>query len=164
MMPDFAAVLRLSHIFAAPRARVWEAWTKPELLSRWFGPKGCETILIEHDLRVGGAWRSRMEMDGAPPMYGKFVFREVDPPSRLVWVHGFADEQGNRVRAPFPGVWPMEMLTIVTFADDGGGTRVTLEFAPIESTPEERATFIANLGSMNDGWSDSFAQLEGLLR
>ena len=100
------AVFRISHVFKAPRAKVWAAWTQPDELARWFGPKGCDTTLIEYDLRPGGAWFARMDMQGAPPMYGRFIFREVDAPSRLQWVHGFSDDARNRNRAPFPGAAP----------------------------------------------------------
>ena len=158
------AVFRISHVFKAPRAKVWAAWTQPDELARWFGPKGCDTTLIEYDLRPGGAWFARMDMQGAPPMYGRFIFREVDAPSRLQWVHGFSDEAGNRIRAPFPGsAWPLEMLTTVTFADHAGGTQVTLTFEPLDASEDERDTFIANLDSMQGGWSGSFQQLDELL-
>ncbi len=158
------AVFRISHVFKAPRDRVWAAWTQPDLLARWFGPKGCETTMLDYDPRPGGAWFARMDMEGAPPMFGRFIFREVEAPNRLVWVHGFSDEAGNRIRAPFPGPpWPMEMLTTVTFADHAGGTWVTLDFTPLDASGEERDTFIANMEGMQAGWSGSFAQLEALL-
>ena len=149
--------------FAAPRARVWAAWTQPEHLARWFGPKGSEGSVLAFDLRPGGEWRGRMETPEGAAMFSKFVFREVSPPQRLVWVHGFADEGGNRIRAPFAALFPLELLTTVDFAEDGAGTRITLSWEPLDATAEEEAFFASMMASMEGGWGGSFDQLDELL-
>jgi len=153
----------ISRRFAAPRARLWAAWTDPAQLAAWFGPKGTESSILEFDLRPGGVWRGRMEAPDGSAMFSLFVFREIDPPSRLVWVHGFADEAGQRARAPFAAQFPLEMLTTVTFADDGDGTRVDLSWAPLDASAEEQAFFASMMGSMEGGWSGSFEQLDAYL-
>lgn len=164
-MTQQADRFQISRTFPAKRSRVWAAWTQPGQLAQWFGPPGSEASVLEYDLRPGGAWRGKMEVEGAPTMYSKFVFRDVEPEYTLSWVHGFADAEGNRIRAPFPGPpWPLEMLTVVTFEDDSEGTRVTLTFTPMNSSDEERATFSSNLDSMNGGWSWTFDALEEFLR
>ena len=149
----------ITRAFGASRARVWDAWTRPEALAQWFGPKGASSTLLTFDLRPGGEWRSQMEMPGGGAMYSKFVFREIEPLSRLVWVHGFADAAGNRIRAPFAEQFPLDILTSVLFADEGDGTRVELSWTPLDATPEEEAFFANMMASMNDGWSGSFDQL-----
>ena len=154
---------QISRVVAAPRARAWDAWTRPEALAQWFGPKGSKGAILAFDLRPGGEWRGRMEMEGGPPMYSKFVFREVEPLRRLVWVHGFADEQGNRTRAPFAALFPLEMLTEVLFADEGEGTRIDLSWTPLDASPEEEAFFASMMASMEGGWSGSFEQLDAFL-
>jgi uncharacterized protein YndB with AHSA1/START domain len=153
----------VTRLFDAPRARVWDAWTRPEALAKWFGPKGSSSTLLAFDLRPGGEWRGRMDMPDGSAMHSKFVFREIEPMSRLVWVHGFADAEGNRIRAPFVGQFPLEMLTSVLFADEGEGTRIDLSFAPLNATPEEEAFFASMMESMNGGWSGSFEQLDEFL-
>jgi len=154
----------ITRAFAAPRARVWDAWTRPEALAQWFGPKGTCGSILAFDLRPGGEWRGRMDMpDGGGTMYSKFVFREIEPMSRLVWVHGFADAEGNRIRAPFAEQFPLEMLTVVHFADEGEGTRVDVSWTPLDATPEEEAFFVSMMASMNGGWSGSFEQLDEFL-
>jgi len=154
----------ITRAFAAPRARVWDAWTRPEALAQWFGPKGTCGSILAFDLRPGGEWRGRMDMpDGGGTMYSKFVFREIEPMSRLVWVHGFADAEGNRIRAPFAEQFPLEMLTVVQFADEGEGTRVDVSWTPLDATPEEEAFFVSMMASMNGGWSGSFEQLDEFL-
>lgn len=153
----------ITRVFAAPRARLWEAWTRPEALAQWFGPKGSCGAILAFDLRPGGEWRGRMDAPNGSAMYSKFVFRAVEPMSRLVWVHGFADAEGNRIRAPFAERFPLEMLTTVLFADEGTGTRIDLSWAPLDATPEEEAFFASMMASMNGGWSGSFEQLDQFL-
>ena len=153
----------ITRTFKAPRTRVWNAWTTPEALAQWFGPKGSTGTILAFDLRPGGEWRGRMDAPDGSAIYSKFVFREVDPMSRLVWVHGFADEVGNRIRAPFAQLFPLEMLTIVLFADEGDGTRVDFSWTPLDATPEEEAFFTSMMTSMNGGWSGTFAQLDEFL-
>ena len=153
----------ITRAFAAPRTRVWDAWTRPEALARWFGPKGTSGTVLAFDLRPGGEWRGRMDMPDGGAMYSKFVFREIEPMSRLVWVHGFADAEVNRIRAPFAAQFPLEMLTRVLFADEGEGTRIELSWTPLDATPEEEAFFASMMESMNGGWSGSFEQLDAFL-
>jgi uncharacterized protein YndB with AHSA1/START domain len=80
--------IAMTRVFDAPRALVFEAWTKPELLKRWlYGPEEYPLVVCEIDLRVGGAlrfvWRSRDEKDAGMGMSG--VYREIAPPDRLVF-------------------------------------------------------------------------------
>lgn len=153
----------ISRHFKASVARVWAAWTDPTQLAAWFGPKGSQGEIIHFDLRPGGEWRGRMEALDGTVMFSKFVFRAIDPLHRLVWVHGFADAEGNRVRAPFAPLFPMEMLTTVVFVEQAGGTRVDLSWVPIDATPEEAAFFAGMMASMTGGWTGSFEQLDEFL-
>jgi uncharacterized protein YndB with AHSA1/START domain len=155
----------ITRAFAAPRARLWDAWTKPEALALWFGPKGSSSTILAFDLRPGGEWRGRMDMPDGGTLDSKFVFREIEPMSRLVWVHGFADAEGNRIRAPFAAHFPLEMLTTVLFTDEdeGDGTRIELSWTPLDATPQEQAFFATMMASMDQGWSGSFEQLDAFL-
>ena len=153
----------ISRTFNAPRSRVWHAWTTPEALAHWFGPKDSPGEILAFDLRPGGEWRGRMEAPDGSAMYSKFVFRDVEPMSRLVWVHGFADAEGNRIRAPFARQFPLEMLTTVLFADEGDGTRIDFSWTPLDATPEEEAFFASMTTSMQGGWSGSLDQLDEFL-
>lgn len=153
----------ITRTFNASRARVWSAWTRPEALAQWFGPKGTSGVILAFDLRPGGEWRGRMDAPDGSSVYSKFVFREVEPMSRLVWVHGFADADGNRIRAPFAPQFPLEMLATVLFADEGERTRIEFSWTPLDATPEEEAFFANMMASMNGGWSGSFEQLDEFL-
>ena len=154
----------ITRVFKAPRQKVWDAWTKPEQLARWFGPKGTTTTVKTHALRPGGVLHSCLTSPNGGTMWGKFVYREVAEPSRLVWVHSFSDEHGNVTRAPFfDGKWPLELLTVVTFEDDPAGTSLTLTWTPLNATEIERQTFAGNMASMNQGWGGSFEVLDSFL-
>jgi len=149
--------------FDAPVARLWSAWTDPAQLAIWFGPKGSTGQILAFDLRPGGEWRGRMEAPDGSAMFSKFVFQTIDPMHRLVWVHGFADADGNRVRAPFAPLFPLEMLTTVIFKEEAGGTRIDLSWEPIDATAEECAFFAEMMASMHGGWTGSFDQLDEFL-
>ena len=153
----------ITRIFAAPRQRVWDAWTRQEQYSQWFGPKGSSSDVKTFDMRPGGVLHSRMTSAEGQVMWARLDYREVTPPSKLVWVHGFPDADANRVRAPFPGEFPMEMLTTVIFEDEGEQTRVTLTWEPIEPTKAECETFEAMIPGMHGGWGGSFEQLDVFL-
>jgi len=159
MPPEF----RTERLFAAPRETVWDAWTIPDQLAQWMGPKGSTSESVTADIRTGGMHHWRMDMPGGGAMYGRADYREVTPPSRLVWVHGFADAEGNRVAMPFAENWPLTMLTIVTFAEEGEGTRVVLTWAPLDASAVEEQVFADNIPSMTGGWNGSFEQLDEFL-
>lgn len=154
----------ISRRFDAPRDKMWDAWTRPEQIQQWFGPKGWNNGLLAFDFRPGGEWRGQMETPDGSLMFSKFVFREIDPPSRLTWIHGFADEQGNRARAPFAPEFPLELLTTVRFADEDGGTRVDLTWEPIDATADELGFFAGMMESMTGGWTGTFDQLDSFMK
>jgi uncharacterized protein YndB with AHSA1/START domain len=154
----------ISRVFNAPRELVWKAWTVPERISAWFGPKGfAPARIIRHEFCVGGVFLSAMKMPDGSEMCGKFVYREITPVSRLVWVHSFADVNGVLVRHPMSPSWPMELLTTVTFADLGGKTEVTLDWVPLNVNELERKTFNDGKLGMQGGWTGSFDQLADYL-
>ena len=156
-------VFSITRLFNAPRDLVWKAWTDPKMLAQWFGPKGCEARLVTHELRAGGVWHSCMKMPGGLEIWGKFIFREVVEPSKLVWVHGFSDAQGGRTRHPMSPDWPLEMLTTVMFTEHGDKTEVVVTLVPIDATDAERQIFAEGIPSMNQGWGGSFEQLDDFL-
>ncbi|MDB5705595.1 MAG: ATPase [Sphingomonas bacterium] len=158
-----AADFVISRLFKAPRQLVWNAWTDQALLARWFGPKGTATVVESFDLRPGGMVHSRMDTPDGHRLWARFLYREVVEPSRLVYVHGFADAAANPAPSPFGGPWPMELLTTVVFEDEGDATRMTLTWTPINASDEERAAFEASFTSMQGGWGGSFDQLDELL-
>jgi uncharacterized protein YndB with AHSA1/START domain len=118
----------VSRVFAAPRSLVFEVWTKAEHFTRWFGPHGAEVVSCVLDARPGGIIRFGHRAPDGVTLYLKGTFGEVVHNERLVFSVGFVDEHGRPARHPMFPDWPLDVSieTIVTLADVGDGTRVTL--------------------------------------
>lgn len=147
----------------APRERVFRAWTELDQLRPWWGPKGFPLADCSLDLRPGGAFHYQLKSAGGNEMWGKWVYREVAPPERLVLVSSFSDPQGRTARAPFSDDWPLETLTTFTFAEDGDRTIFTLAASPMNATDAERKAFADMHGSMRAGWGGTLDQLADYL-
>ena len=99
----------ISRVFNAPRERVWQAWTEVERLKQWFSPKGFTVIAAKMDFRPGGFYHYGMRTPNGQEMWGKWVFREIVAPERIVLVNSFSDAAGNLTRHPMAPTWPREM-------------------------------------------------------
>ena len=106
--------IRLTRLFDAPRHVVFEVFTKPEHVQRWWGQLGeGYSTLAEGDVRVGGKWRYVARYPrGEAEFYG--VYRELSPPDRIVF---------TEIYAPFPDG---ESVCTVVFTEEQGKTRMTL--------------------------------------
>jgi uncharacterized protein YndB with AHSA1/START domain len=138
--------LVLTRICDAPREIVFKAWTNPEPLKRWWGPKGFTNPICEIDPRPGGAIRIHMRAPDSTvyPMTG--VYREIVKPERLVFASSALDEKGNPL---------FEVLTTVRFADYGGKTELTLQARVVMET----AGAARHLAGMEQGWSQTLDRL-----
>src|SRR5438309_11815285 len=85
----------VGRVFEAPRELVWQAFTEPERMQHWWGPKGFTVIASKMDLRPGGIYHYGMRAPDGSTMRGKFVYREIVRPERMVLVNFFSDEPGN---------------------------------------------------------------------
>jgi uncharacterized protein YndB with AHSA1/START domain len=81
--------------FAAPRQRVFEAWSKPEYLTQWWGPAGWTLPVCKMDFRPGGVWHYCMKGPGGEESWGKAVYHEIVAPERIVYSDYFSDAEGN---------------------------------------------------------------------
>jgi uncharacterized protein YndB with AHSA1/START domain len=130
--------LVITRTFDAPRKVVFAAWTDPEQLKRWWGPKDFTHPVCELDVRPGVVIRIHMRgPDGTVyPMTG--VNREIVEPERRVFSSS-----------------ALEVLTTVTFAENGGKTELTMR-ASVTKTTREAAPYIKG---MEQGWSQSLDRL-----
>lgn len=81
---DNNRTITLERTFNAPISLVWEAWTQPQHIAHWWGPKGMETEVIQQDLRVGGIWEFHMKMKDGNVFVADGVYMEIVAPQRLV--------------------------------------------------------------------------------
>lgn len=149
----------ISRNFDAPVERVFDAWADIEQYRQWSGPKGSVVHVLSGGIAEGGHLHSFVVHPDLPPMYAWCVYREIDRPKRIVWEQSFSDADGNITGAPFFEHWPRKLLTEVDFAEDNGGTKLTLRWTPIEATPEAIEMFTAQMTSMTGGWGGSFDAL-----
>lgn len=137
--------LVVTRTFNAPARLVFEAWTTPELLKRWWVPKstGMSLLSCEADVRTGGKYRFELALEGSQPMafFGKYL--EVIPPSRLVWTNEESDGGA---------------ITTVTFEEKAGKTLLVIH----DVYPSKEA-LDAVLAGMESGMSETFEQLDELL-
>ena len=92
-------------------------------------------------------------------MRGKFVYREIVAPERLVFVVSFTDEEGNLKRHPMSPTWPLEVFNTTTLTEQDGKTTQTIHGVPINATEEEPKTFEAGRDSMKQGFKGTLDQL-----
>jgi uncharacterized protein YndB with AHSA1/START domain len=165
--PDTARPLSrefvITRVFDAPRDLVWKAFTQVEHLKHWWGPKGFKMLTCTLDLRVGGMFHYGMASPEGHEMWGKWTFREIDPPRKLVFISSFSDKQGGLTRHPMAPSWPAEMLGTTLFEDQGGKTLITNKVVAYNASEEERRTFEAGFESMKGGFGGTFDQLSAYL-
>ena len=155
----------ISRVFDAPRERVWQAWTEVERLKQWWGPKGFTVAHCTVDLRQGSCMHYCLRTPEGKEMWGRFVYREIVKPERLVWINSFSDRQGGLTVHPMSPNWPREMLSTATFEALGGQTRLTVHWVPLEGSSElARKTFEEGRESMKMGWTGTMEQLTDYLK
>jgi uncharacterized protein YndB with AHSA1/START domain len=153
----------LTRVFHAPRDVVWQAWTDPERLKHWWGPKGFRWVQATLDLRPGGLFHYCLRSADGREMWGKFRYHEILAPERLVFVVSFSDEQGGTARHPLSATWPLEVMNTLTLSELRGRTTLTLMGIPHNASEEERHTFRKGHLSMQQGFKGTLDQLEEYL-
>src|SRR5947199_9738607 len=103
--------VKMVRVFDAPRAMVFDAFTKCDLLKRWFGPRGWSLATCEGDFRVGGYWRFVLRGPDGTDMGMRGAIREMIRPERLVHAETFDD-------------YPGEALVTTTFVEERGKTTI----------------------------------------
>ena len=151
-------VFVLEREFNAPRALVWRTWTEPELLATWYGP-GVETVIHELSVEPGGLWLNEMKM-GENSGYQKSKYTEVVKPERLVMLMSTTDADWNLTANPMMPDWPATLLTVVTFEELHGRTKMRLEWSPYQASDAEIACFANAVENLGKGWGAGMDLLE----
>ena len=155
--------LVITRVLDAPRELVWKAFAESDRLAQWWGPAGYVMLVRSLDFRPGGVFHYAMRSPDGHVMWGRFVYRDIQAPERLVFVSSFSDEEGAITRAPFSPTWPLEILNTVTLSEADGKTMLTLRGGPINATDEERATFWNAQDSLRHGFAGTLDQLGAYL-
>lgn len=139
-------VLTIQRTFNAPRKLVWEAWTAADHIAAWWGPKGINTRVSEHDFRPGGKWEYIMSGPDGSDFYSNGVFTEIEEFSKVVTSADF-------------GTVTKDVVMVILFEDEGDQTRLTLNV--VHPTPEYREAQ-AKMG-FEHGWGAHLNSLENYL-
>lgn len=134
--------------FSAPRRLVFDAWTKPSLLVKWYGAHGWNLVVAEVALRVGGAWRFGWDGPAGASMASGGVYREIDPPARLTYTESFDDHW-----------YPGESLVSHDFTEQDD--RTTLTTTMLFDSKGTRDLVVSS--PMARGVAEGFDRLDALL-
>lgn len=152
--------LVVERTFGAPRSKVWAAWTTPEMLEKWWGPKGWTTTVKHMDFNNGGYLHYGMKCEDPEQKdwygkteWGKSTYSDIDPENSYTYADAFCDEDGNVT----PG---MPIVNInMQFIEENGTTRVVS--TTVFSKPEDLEQVIAM--GMKEGLEQTWDRLEELL-
>lgn len=136
----------VTRVFDAPPELVWRAWTNPEHVVKWWGPRGFTTTIQEMDVRPGGVWRLVMHGPDGTDYPNRTVFTEVVPPRRLAYTNA-----GGRKGGP-----AAQFQATATFDPEGGKTRVTLRM--VFPSAAEREKVVREYGAL-EGARDTMDRL-----
>jgi uncharacterized protein YndB with AHSA1/START domain len=136
----------LTRVFDAPRHMVFDAFSKPELLKRWFGPHGWSLVVCEVDFQVGGSFRFVLRGPDGKDMGMRGVYREIVAPGRSVHTESFDD-------------YPGESQVTAIFVEENGKTTLT---ATVLYPSREVRDIVLNSG-MEHGAAESYDKLADLL-
>jgi uncharacterized protein YndB with AHSA1/START domain len=137
----------LTRVFDAPRRMVFDAFSKPELLKRWFGPRGWSLEVCEVDFKVGGGFRFVLRGPDGKAMGMRGVYREIVPPERSIHMESFDD-------------YPGESQVTAVFVEEGGKTTMT---ATVLYPSKEVRDIVLQTG-MEHGAAESYDKLAELLQ
>jgi uncharacterized protein YndB with AHSA1/START domain len=137
--------LEIKRVLPATPSVVFEAFSEPNELAKWWGPDGFSTPSMEFQPRVGERYRIEMQPPEGDVFFLTGVFREVDPPARLTYTFVWEDPDPDDV----------ETLVELSFRDLGESTEVTF----VQGRFKTEARFELH----RDGWTDSFNKLERLV-
>lgn len=150
----------ISRVFRAPPRLVFEAWTKPELVKRWWAPAklGVTFLQCDGEVRVGGRYRYVLQAPGTPPNAFSGRYTEISPPSRLVYTMAF--EPVVDLQAPPPIIADSESA-LITVSFDPVGDRTLLTERSTYPTREIRDQVLAS--GMEVGMQETWSALDALV-
>ncbi|HEX4266311.1 MAG TPA: SRPBCC domain-containing protein [Steroidobacteraceae bacterium] len=158
-----AGAQSFSRIFDAPRKLVWKAWTTPEYIMKWWGPKDFTSPVCRIDLRVGGRFTYSMHAPDGKVFYNGGEFREIIPLTKIVWLFYFADADGNRVSPAhygFPDEDREGNIDEILFEDCGNGqTKLTYTRNDPTASKEEQEGAAAGFAQIFDKFAAVVAEL-----
>lgn len=143
--------------FDAPVEKVWQVWTDPAFIQKWWGPKHYTAPIIQNDLRVGATFLYAMKSPKDQTTWNTGRYTEIVLHKKIVSKMSFSDETGTPItaeQAGLPGSWRDEMTVTVDFTSEGPRTHVRVQ--------EDGIPLLMSLFTKM-GWEQQFIKFETLL-
>lgn len=156
--------LKITRTFDAPKEILFCMWTDSDHLTNWRAPKGFTIDVASMEVRPNGMFLYKQTSSEGQGIWGKFVYKEIVEPEKLVFTNSFSDENGNTIRAPFFSSWPLEIMNTLTFQEQGGKTTLTIQGIPVTISEEELDTFKNKHEGIKQSFSELFEQLDTYLK
>jgi uncharacterized protein YndB with AHSA1/START domain len=150
--------LNIERTFNAPRALLWQAWTNPEIIRRWWGPRSFTAPYIKIDPRVGGTYLYCIRSSEGKNYWTTGIYLEINEPARIVMTESFANETGEVVSAAYYGFnpdFPLESKLSIRFGEISRKTsklRFTYHSVPV-----------ADIDKVAAAWNQSLDKIAGQL-
>lgn len=168
-MEQTAKEIQFSRVFDAPRELVWKAWTDPEMIKKWWGPKTFTAPSIQIDLREGGKYLYCMRGKQGPDapesnFWSAGVFHEIIPNEKIVLTDYFSDEHGNKVDPTTFNMgedFPSESKITILFEDVDGKTKLTITYDKPATDKQYEAMMKTG---MEMGWNQTLDKLADSLK
>ena len=154
--------LVITRTFNAPRELVFKAFSEAERMAKWWAPPGMAIEVVRFEFKPGGMFLYCSKNEQFE-MWGRFVYKDILSPERIVFINSFSDKDGNIAKSPFHPVWPLEVHNTLTLTEADGKTTMELRGGPINATAEEQKVFEENTGNMQQGFKGVLDQLEAYL-
>jgi uncharacterized protein YndB with AHSA1/START domain len=148
-----ALTMTITAEFDAGAERLWEMWSDPRLLERWWGPPNFPATFTDHDLTPGGRAAYFMTGPEGEEYHGWWRIEEAEPPNRLRFEDGFADEEGK----PSPEM-PTTTATVTIAEADGSATMTIQSRFPDREGMEKMIEM-----QMEQGMTEAVDQIDALL-
>ena len=116
-----ALTMTVTAEFDAPAERLWQVWSDPRQLERWWGPPSHPATVTDHDLTPGGRVAYYMTGPDGDRYHGWWKVEAVEPPTRLRFEDGFGDDEGN------PNMEMPASVATVTLTESDGRTTMKIE-------------------------------------
>ncbi len=142
--------------FSAPRTLMFQVFTQPEHLKRWWAPQPYTVPVCTIDLRPGGIWHYCLRSPEGQDQWARSVYCEIVPPEKLVYTSTFADEHAN----PIEGI--PEHLTTVIFTEEAGKTQVSARVQFASTAALKVAVDMGILQGMSITWDYLVGYVQGL--
>lgn len=159
--------LAITRLYNAPITKVFEAFSTSESLQQWWGPKGFDMDVKTFEFEPGGIFHFVLHGPDGFDMWAKWAILEIEEPTIFRFINSFSNPKGETVQAPeipFGKDWPLEMVVILRFSEEGDQTRLDFNSYPYQASEASNKVFSENIHNMELGFAATFQGLEEYLK